>query len=824
MDNVIGMVRTAGPAREQMLKDLEASGLSPSDVNARVMENPERAALKVEYSTNGYIIPYYDISGKILPFYRARLFDVVPKYRQPKDTPTYVYFPRSFLELTSRGGVVFLTEGEKKATLACKLGYATAALGGVDAWRNRTLTLPGDTELEAKGSKKALIAKVDDVTEDVLASLAVGMQDLIDVILQKDLTLIIVFDSDKSTGIKPSVQRAAASLGFELRSKGVPFSRIRQLILPFSTGDDDASTDKVGLDDFLQQDGGTETFEGLVKRTLEKRSAFPRHPSIQDYVGKRLQRRILTRKENQHIAMAVLSELDALGIRLRDADAKQMYYFDFRTRRLMKAGFLYGKTDEAHDTPFGSLLYQRFGIGAADQRVLEWLSAQFNGEPPIEHVSPERVIARPIRDADSVHLQLSDGEYCTVDGEGLSIKDNGADGILFEEGHVAPIDARELARAFQRQEKAYTAKQPNGLDCWWMDVLNDVRLKDHNRGQEVLALLYYVSPWLNRWRGTQLPVELILGESGSGKSTLAETRLSIITGIPRLRNRPTDQKDWYAIVSNAGGLLCVDNVQLADKTMRDTISDELCRIVTEPNPAIEMRKYYTNAEIVRFPVRTTFALTAIKQPFQNQDILQRSVIVELDKPADPNVAVSFDHDWTRRHLEARGGRVAWVAHHLYALHLFFKAIKHGAWTPTYRAKHRLINLEQSLAVMGKVFGWDPSKLLDMPEYLATMYEGQLDDTDWTFEGLRAYVDEFKRYHPNHGANGPFFTCQQIASWAEEQEEYKKSEQLTQSRKLGKYFATHKSTLASVLGIVEAGMTQNRNRYKILPLRKQGRPI
>src|SRR5690606_37311113 len=120
----------------------------------------------------------------------------------------------------------------------------------------------------------------------------------------------------------------------------------------------------------------------------------------------------------------------------------------------------------------------------------------------------------------------------------------------------------------------------------WGQVLQTVRLRDHHKQQAITTLLYYMSPWLNRWRGMQLPVEMVLGESGSGKSTLCELRLSIITGQPRLRNAPQDLKDWHASIANSGGLHVTDNVQLVDRNLRQRLSDEICRIITEPSPHI----------------------------------------------------------------------------------------------------------------------------------------------------------------------------------------------------------------------------------------------
>jgi hypothetical protein len=793
---------------ELMEEDLKLSGLTPYDVKARVVEGPERAATKTPHSTNAYVLPYYDMFGKALPHYRVRLFDSEIKYRQPKDSPSHIYFPRDFMAVAKKNpGIVIITEGEKKAALACKLGYPCVGLGGVDAWKNRIIQMVGDPVLSQKGDEgnKVTKAKLDsgaEVNEDYMSSLATGFQDLSDFLLSTDAMCVIIFDSDKATGVKPQVQRAAATLGYELRSKGIPFANIRQLILPWDRDDISAAEDKMGLDDYLMSDGGVESFQYLLRNTVQKRSAFPRHPSVVDYIGKRLQKSKLSRREATHIAMAVLCEIDSLGMRLRSPEEKQMYYFDFQTKTLMQAGFLKGQNDDAHDTPFGGLLYRRFGLSAADQKALVWLSAQFNGEHPIEEVSPERVFAKAKPGHDRVCLQINNGQYVRVDKDGISIKDNGVDKILFEADHVVATDAVELAREYRKRQR-----EP--LTNWWDAVLEDVRLADHDKAQKLHSLLYYISPWLYRWRGTQLPIELVLGESGSGKSTLAELRLSILSGIVKLRNSPQDIKDWHASIVNSGGLHVTDNVQFTDKQLRQRLSDELCRLVTEPHPAVEQRKYFTNSDVVRYPVSSVFSLTAILQPFQNADVLQRSVLLNLDKPSDPSKGqVMYDMNWSLHKMTEKGGRTAWLAHHLHVLELFFKEVD-KSWDPAYRAKHRLINLEQSLIIMGKVFGMDCRWI---PDYLVGITNTNITDADWTFEGITAFC---KMQRETENIKNFRFTAKTISEWAEFDDDFKECELLINTRKLGRYIISHKSMLAQVVGMVEDGKTLNRMRYKLI---------
>lgn len=790
--------------------DLQKSGLVTSDMNIRALSNPERAMTMAPHSVDGYVIPYFTLYGRSEPFYRVRLFDHTPKYKQPKDSPSYIYYPPEFLARAKKSPYVIVTEGEKKAALATKLGFPTCALAGVDAWRNRTITLPVDSELTQHKTK--VTAKVPSNTEgnEDTSGLATGLQDLIDFCISHKKHLIICYDADLDVGIKASVQRAAAVFAFDLRFRGIPFDHIRQIVLPpvnLEAGPLPKDQDpKLGLDDWLMQKT-PEQFQELIDKCLKKRSAFPRHPAIRALINRKLQRPNLTRKEVQQLSIAILSDLDANGIRLSSTQEGQTYYFDFITRKLLKTTFV-ERNNDTSGSPFGQFLYRRYGISGADKFLIAWLATQFTGEDPVEEVSPHRVIARVSPMDDCVYYQLSDSQYVKVDADGIEIYDNGENGILFESEQVLPLDSSKVLQYFEELNSA------SAVVNQWSNVLSRVRLRDQNGQRKITSLLYCMSPWLYRWRGMQLPVEMVLGESGSGKSTLCELRLAIITGDTRLRNSPTDLKDWHASISNAGGLHVTDNVQLVDRSLRQRLSDEICRIITEPNPHIEQRKYYTNNELVRIPIRAVFALTAISQPFQNADLLQRSIILELDKSTSMDggrAPVMYDSEWRQAQLKLLGGREGWIAYQLVVMHRFFKLVK-DKWNPRYQAKHRLINFEQAMMLMAEVFGEESAWI---PDYLAGVIDKNLADSDWVFEGLKAYVN----YCIKYSMTEKFHRAGDIQEWCTGQEDFEKCEMLINVRRLGRYMQTHKSLLASSLGLVDKGQRNNSQVYQIVTTNK-----
>lgn len=818
--------------------DLALSGITAEDIHARIMSDAERQACALKFQVEGYVIPYFSIVGKPLPFYRVRLFDYNIKYKQIKNTSNHVYFPPDFMAVYNSmlerfpEGQQFciLTEGEKKAVAACKAGFPAIAFGGVDSWNNRILLIPKDAEMAAYSYNRKLVgAKLPSNTRDmvdvVLGPVAHGFEDLANLLLRNRLHAIIIYDTDEMDdllGVKPEVQRAASDLAFELRRRGVPLSHLRQLILPGMP-----EMEKTGLDDFLHMyEDGPAQLTDLIRSTIGKRSAFPRHPNMQGYLNKKLQSAKLDRKDLQRVALNIITDLDARGVRMMSKEAEQLYYFEEQDRRLIKVDLA---TDGNHsqNTPFAKLLYQYYGLSiSADTRVVKWLDTQFAGEDPIEKVTPHRVIARGELDEDAVRYQINDGQYVKVTGDPnnpIQILHNGTENVLFEAEQVAHVDADELLTEFAK-------RQQEPLTMWWKDVLQEVRLKDHGKTATVLGLLYYISPWLHRWRGTQLPAELVIGEAGSGKSTLCELRLNILTGKPDLRNAPTDLKDWYSSVTNTGGLHVIDNLQLLDKNLRQRMSDEICRLITAPDPHIEQRKYYTNADLIHIRVDTVFGFTAITQPFTNSDLLQRSIKVELDKLAhdgnDPT-KVSYDSMWKKKQLERFGGRAAWISHHLYVLHRLLEHID-KKWSPNYRARHRLINVEQLFIVLGDLFGLDVSWI---PGYLAGHTDESIVESDWVLEGIQAFCKQHRK-DPNvipdflnmtgnerAGALQGLYTSKDIAAWACSQEDYMDAISLTNARKLGRYLQTHKSLVAQTCNLIEHGKLGNRLTYIVRPVKE-----
>ena len=574
---------------------------------------------------------------------------------------------------------------------------------------------------------------------------------------------------------------------------GVPLVQIRQLILPNGSA-------KMGIDDFLVQEGA-DTLKELIQAVLERRNAFPRHPNTKAYVNRRLQKGRLTRKDAQSIALSVLSELDAGGKRLIAESTNTSYYFDERTHKLMPVIMMHTHGEPLHETPFGQLLYKRFNVSAADNKITPWIASQYTGEQPIDPVEPQRILALPNR-PDHIAYQISDSQFALVGPDPkhpMKVLTNGAEGLLFEQGHVDPIDGDELVKEFNKQRK-------KKVKPWWLEVVKSVNIKeDDDHIKTFAALLYYISPWLNRWRGSQLPVEIIVGEPNSGKSSMCSLRLAILTGRPVLRNMPKDLRDWHTSIGASGGLHVIDNVAFTNKELRQRLSDEMCRITTEPSPSVEMRKLYTTATQQRIPVNVTFALTSIQQPFHNIDLIQRAAVLKMSA-----VEGALDSDWVGHQMEKFGGRISWLAHHMLVIHKFLnEVVNEGSWDSEYRAAHRLAHYEQNLGVMADVLGINADWL---PDLLAEARDRTLSESDWALEGLKKFAEMVRS---KSKGKPKAFPASEITNWASMNEEFEENAQLTNVRRLGRYMQSHKQTILRVTGITEVGTSGNRKMYQVI---------
>ena len=439
---------------ERIKRDLAGSGLVPQDMKIRALDNLEKQATGVASHIDGYVIPYFDMYGNPIQHYRVKLLDGDIKYKQVKKTRNHIYFPPGFYKALKnpRHRTIILTEGEKKAALAVKLGYPAIALGGVDSWKNRIFIFPTETEIEKTSSKSPVLrATIPSGTackelDETDPNIAVGFSDILNYAKEHKLTFMLVYDTDMSEKTIYNVQRSAARLGIYMRHYGLELDKIKQLKLPLFDGEP-----KTALDDYLvaHGDNAVERFDELVQAVLEDNGAFPAHPELNIFIAKKLNQGTLERSEYSAISLAILTDLDAHGVRMNSRKEGQSYYFHRKTATLIKAQ-LNLAVPGIQGTSFGKFMYNKYGISMQmDHKLTGWLATQFTAEKPVMDVEPHRILAFPKFDEDIIRFQISDGEYIEISAEGTSILSNGKNNILFESDRTEPLDVVKFKKAYQ---------------------------------------------------------------------------------------------------------------------------------------------------------------------------------------------------------------------------------------------------------------------------------------------------------------------------------------------------------------------------------------
>jgi hypothetical protein len=740
-------------APSAVARDLAPFGLTPRDIDARPLTPIDYETLSLPPTVSGYRIPYYDIGGTPLKHFRIRQlpFPGIPGdtgafIRAQKDI-TKIYFPMGFHELEPKKVRIHATEsvnGEQQIhTPIIIVEDERAAMHVLKSYGLYSAAIQGPA-----GWKHSL-------------DLADGFTELCEKIIDEGLTIVLWIGDAQDRNI----QKEVANLAMEFKFHGVPFKNIRQY-----------TYDKL--------------LDHNLKEVLKPLSQFPRHPNIRAYIQEKIgdTGAKLTRKDNSEVALAMLADMEARGTRIRSTTTNDFYYFDKGTKELVKASLAVSGKELMENSDFMAGIYTRYGVSPNDQSILRWFSTQFMAEEPIYRTTSYKVMMCDPRYTNTFALQITPSEFIHFGhGKRAEIRENGDFGILFErsQGKSVDVDILKDELAKQREEAV--------LPMWWLDVVKEVRLNKDEQFRTLLSLLYYISPWLKGWREMQLPIEVVTGEAGTGKSSLFALRLNILTGDPELQGLPDSVRGWHTAVVNTSGICVFDNVHLANKVHRQSLSDEMCRLVTEPKPTIAMRQLYKTADMMKMPVHCTFALTSIENVFTNIDFIQRSIIIHLDRAYGGDGEDVLFGGWVEDKLKSRGGREAWLAHHIVALERFFALVpKH--WNDNYKSKTRLINFEQSLVIMGKVFGLNVEKWL--PELIRENSRTTAIDIDWVLEGLSRFAEDLKNKEDN-----PNFTAADVVEWAMCQDDFDGNVTLTNPRRLGRYISNHKTIVKQTTGIV-----------------------
>ena len=169
-----------------------------------------------------------------------------------------------------------------------------------------------------------------------------------------------------------------------------------------------------------------------------------------------------------------------------------------------------------------------------------------------------------------------------------------------------------------------------------------LNLADDDRALCLAAVL----SWL--WPDIPHPVVYLKGEEGTAKSTAARILRSLVDPSPvEVRRQPGKDEDWEVTIAGQWGVV-LDNLS----GIPDWLSDAICTAVTGTGDI--KRKKYSDQDLSVIWLRRCFVLTSIDSLVSRGDLVDRSILFELE----PIASIRDDHevwsDWDRAKPQALG--------------------------------------------------------------------------------------------------------------------------------------------------------------------------
>jgi hypothetical protein len=747
--------------------NLRASGLEDDTIQSAGFED----TLAPANQGPAYKIPYFDLAGNPIDFHRVRLLGDAPfKYKQPAKTENHAYIPPFLPEgwhLDTSQPIV-ITEGEKKALAGAQTGLTTIGLGGVDLWRTKRFLVPVESIVARPTEKRKSV--VLELTDEEARQLEESVVPELLHVSWYEREVLIAFDLP-DIWTNPGVAAAAFRLSSWLQGQGA--------IVRLWEPDIDVSLGKIGLDDYLLAHGADDSLRN------PSASGFfaPAPPNPPVWVRHMLNQR-QTREIQVAVSMGVLSTLDRSGVRYRGKLAES-YFFENQTKTLHT--FSWDEKEKLRNKSFGRIL-NKLGLQGNDAGARERLADEYQNRDPIYEVDPYNAIA--VTD-NAVYYQLTNGRMAKVSSDGITFHDNGDEDILFTSTEMDALNEDVLD-----EWVAKLLHDWDGMPIRWWDTLQSTHIQaqppyDLEQTRTLLTALFYMSPFLQRWRGLQLPIEITVAEPGSGKTFLYNLRKRIITGRAKLDQIPNEFKDWMAALGAAPGLWVGDNLGgNTDRALWNQMNETLARLVTDPDPTIDTRELYTTSDVKHIPVRCAFAFTAIGTFFNAPDVLQRSITIKMAAIPEGEIQSGWLDE------QFADGREAWVAEHLVVLYKFFQKVD-KEWIPSYRSSHRLRHFEQVLKLMGETLGFDMEPIITG---LSTAVNEEIALDNPLIDALRDFVENVHSGDWLLEDRNGWASLSEVCEWAQEDDRHKNYGAFRSPKMLGKRIREMKQQLEKSLGI------------------------
>lgn len=366
------------------------------------------------------------------------------------------------------------------------------------------------------------------------------------------------------------------------------------------------------LDSYIRSFGDNHdaALQAIVKQILNSKRVYRPYDAVKDEVD---QVRRSFRKKTFEIDREVFEIIreDLIQRGQFHHDDRDAYYFNDEQKRLIKI--------EAGGHEWKMFL-PKYGLCSTESIFKSVTEELFRYAFLHPHNSAVHIFSHFNVDTSTLYVYNHGQLVYHISKDGWGRFNNGKDGVLFRE---------------DVSEKIFHAKQGENMPTKLLDMLiiDRINFSEGKLTRNEQCILFKM--WLRSLFFASLfhtrPIVAILGERGSGKTTIGKAVGRLLFG-PEFNVTPLSngQKDFDASVTN-NHLTIIDNVDASDNK-NSWLENRLATAAT--GGKIEMRRLYSNNELVSYPIRSFLVLTSRDPDFNREDVADRLLIFNVERIQD----------------------------------------------------------------------------------------------------------------------------------------------------------------------------------------------
>lgn len=244
-----------------------------------------------------------------------------------------------------------------------------------------------------------------------------------------------------------------------------------------------------------------------------------------------------------------------------------------------------------------------------------------------------------------------------------------------------------------------------------------------NKEEDLILLKSYVPCILNS--EIARPALFIVGAKGSCKTSMARFIRSVIDPVVNAVSFPKNNEREMNLIFKQYPFPVFDNVDSYD----NRVSNLFCGAIT--GTGVEERKYYTNSETVFTNYKRSFISTSIDMPKVGSDLIDRSIIIELDVLGDKETQLenALLSKFSNDHANIMGGLYDVLSSALkFQNEIILKSVP------------RMADFALMASAVGKALGHDPDEIINIYNSNKSSYYNSEVGDDIFFSNLVEFLE------------------------------------------------------------------------------------